>query len=37
MWMYEFDPSGIEILRRAIEHVQSTRAAPTPATVEPAT
>jgi DNA-binding transcriptional regulator YhcF (GntR family) len=24
-WTYDFDPSGIELLRRAIEHVQSTR------------
>jgi DNA-binding transcriptional regulator YhcF (GntR family) len=26
-WMYEFDPSGLELLRRAIEHVQAERAA----------
>lgn len=26
-WTYEFDPSGFELLRRAIEHVQATRAA----------
>jgi hypothetical protein len=25
--MYEFDPSGLELLRRAIEHVQAERAA----------
>ncbi len=25
-WLYEFDPSGLELLRRAIEHVQSARA-----------
>jgi DNA-binding transcriptional regulator YhcF (GntR family) len=24
-WTYEFDPAGLELLRRAIEHVQSTR------------
>ncbi len=24
-WTYEFDPSGLELLRRSIEHVQSTR------------
>ena len=24
-WTYEFDPSGLELLRRAIEHVQTTR------------
>ena len=27
-WMYEFDPSGLELLRRAIEHVQAERAQP---------
>ncbi len=27
-WLYEFDPSGLELLRRAIEHVQSSRRAP---------
>ena len=26
-WTYEFDPSGLELLRRAIEHVASTRPA----------
>ncbi len=26
-WTYEFDPSGLELLRRAIEHVQASRAA----------
>jgi DNA-binding transcriptional regulator YhcF (GntR family) len=26
LWAYEFDPSGLELLRRAIEHVQATRA-----------
>lgn len=25
-WTYEFDPSGLELLRRAIEHVAATRA-----------
>ena len=25
-WTYEFDPAGLELLRRAIEHVQATRA-----------
>ena len=25
LWAYEFDPSGLELLRRAIEHVQATR------------
>jgi DNA-binding transcriptional regulator YhcF (GntR family) len=25
-WLYEFDPSGLELLRRAIEHVQASRA-----------
>jgi hypothetical protein len=25
-WAYEFDPSGLELLRRAIEHVQAARA-----------
>ena len=24
-WGYEFDPSGLELLRRAIEHVASAR------------
>jgi GntR family transcriptional regulator len=24
-WTYEFDPSGLELLRRAIDHVQATR------------
>jgi hypothetical protein len=24
-WTYEFDPSGLELLRRAIEHVQAGR------------
>jgi rhodanese-related sulfurtransferase len=24
-WLYEFDPSGLELLRRAIEHVQAAR------------
>jgi DNA-binding transcriptional regulator YhcF (GntR family) len=24
-WLYEFDPSGLELLRRAIEHVQASR------------
>jgi GntR family transcriptional regulator len=24
-WTYDFDPAGLELLRRAIEHVQSTR------------
>jgi len=24
-WTYEFDPAGLELLRRSIEHVQSTR------------
>ncbi|HEY7736870.1 MAG TPA: GntR family transcriptional regulator [Candidatus Limnocylindrales bacterium] len=27
LWAYEFDPSGLELLRRAIEHVQASRAA----------
>jgi len=27
-WKYEFDPSGLELLRRAIEHVQLERPAP---------
>ena len=26
-WKYEFDPSGLELLRRAIEHVQLERLA----------
>ncbi len=26
-WLYEFDPSGLELLRRAIEHVQAAPAA----------
>jgi hypothetical protein len=26
-WTYEFDPSGLELLRRAIEHAASTRRA----------
>lgn len=26
-WLYEFDPSGLELLRRAIEHAQAGRAA----------
>jgi len=26
-WIYEFDPSGLELLRRAIDHVQAARAA----------
>ncbi len=32
-WLYEFDPSGLELLRRAIEHVQADRtmAEPMPA------
>ena len=25
-WLYEFDPSGLELLRRAIEHAQADRA-----------
>jgi hypothetical protein len=24
-WTYDFDPSGLELLRRAIEHVQASR------------
>jgi hypothetical protein len=24
-WVYEFDPSGLELLRRSIEQVQATR------------
>jgi len=24
-WSYEFDPAGLEILRRAIEHVMASR------------
>jgi hypothetical protein len=28
VWAYEFDPSGLELLRRAIEHVQATRTRP---------
>jgi hypothetical protein len=24
-WSYEFDPSGLELLRRSVEHVASTR------------
>jgi hypothetical protein len=24
-WTYDFDPSGLELLRRAVEHVASTR------------
>jgi hypothetical protein len=27
-WTYEFDPSGLELLRRAIEHVQASRPVP---------
>ena len=27
-WTYEFDPSGLELLRRAIEHVQASREEP---------
>ena len=27
-WTYEFDPAGLEILRRAIEHVVATRPEP---------
>jgi len=26
-WTYEFDPSGLELVRRAIEHIQATRKA----------
>jgi GntR family transcriptional regulator len=26
-WLYEFDPSGLELLRRAIDHVEAARAA----------
>ena len=29
-WTYEFDPAGLEILRRAIEHVVATRPEPRP-------
>ena len=29
-WTYEFDPSGLEILRRAIDHVRATRAEAAP-------
>ncbi len=29
-WTYDFDPSGLELLRRAIEHVAAIAAAPTP-------
>lgn len=38
-WTYEFDPAGLEILRRAIEHVVAARpepARPEPARAEPA-
>ena len=28
-WTYEFDPSGLELLRRAVEHVIATRPAET--------
>jgi DNA-binding transcriptional regulator YhcF (GntR family) len=34
-WMYEFDPSGLELLRRAIEHVHATRAREAPEVGEP--
>jgi GntR family transcriptional regulator len=38
-WTYEFDPAGLEILRRAIDHVRAGRpeTAATPATPTPAT
>jgi hypothetical protein len=29
-WTYEFDPAGLELLRRAIDHVQATRSAAVP-------
>jgi hypothetical protein len=29
-WSYEFDPSGLELLRRAIDRVQHAREAATP-------
>jgi GntR family transcriptional regulator len=29
-WTYEFDPSGLELLRRSIDHIQQQRAAHTP-------
>lgn len=29
-WTYEFDPSGLELLRRAVEHVQTSRPRVTP-------
>jgi DNA-binding transcriptional regulator YhcF (GntR family) len=29
-WTYEFDPAGLEILRRAIDHAAAERVAPTP-------
>jgi len=35
-WTYEFDPAGLEILRRAIEHVVAARPEPAPARPEPA-
>jgi hypothetical protein len=28
-WSYEFDPAGLELLRRAIDHVAATRATET--------
>jgi hypothetical protein len=28
-WTYEFDPSGLELLRRAIEHAVATRTSKT--------
>jgi GntR family transcriptional regulator len=31
-WSYEFDPSGLELLRRAIDHIAATRPAETVAT-----
>jgi DNA-binding transcriptional regulator YhcF (GntR family) len=31
-WSYEFDPSGLELLRRAIDHIAATRPAETTAT-----
>lgn len=30
-WTYEFDPSGLELLRRAVEHIADEREAATPA------
>jgi hypothetical protein len=34
-WTYEFDPSGLELLRRAIEHVHASRSRTAQAAGEP--